>query len=309
MHKIILIATYHGKWPVFFPAFLASCSHNESIDWLILTDCPIPASPPPNVHFEAMQLAELNRVAGKKTGLNIAKGPYSQVDLKPAHGFMFSERLSGYEFWGTCDLDVVRGDIRAFITERHLKNYDVISSRLGKIAGYFTLWRNNDFVNTLFQRCPGYEAAFTNREWARFDEHVMSEFLACHPELGVRLCWDKRLVVGKPELDKQPSGWRWQDGRIYDSSGQERMYIHFLQWKRTIKSIDFDADMRPAAFRVCRRGIWQRPLPAKEIVYERLWHLRQRLKWTFTRPTFDDMPYEEPRGSWSKGRVLGGRSS
>ena len=45
---------------------------------------------------------------------------------------------------------------RAFITERRLENYDVISSRLGKIAGHFTLWRNNDFVNALFQRCPGF---------------------------------------------------------------------------------------------------------------------------------------------------------
>jgi len=79
-----IIATYFGNWPPWFPAFLVSCSANETVDWLVFTDCPEPAWCPPNVHLFSLSMSGLNELAGAKLGLDIGKRLYSQCDLRPS---------------------------------------------------------------------------------------------------------------------------------------------------------------------------------------------------------------------------------
>ena len=49
-----------------------------------------------------------------------------------------------YDFWGYCDIDLIFGNIRKFITDDILDKYDKILSR-----GHFTLFRNKDSINTI----------------------------------------------------------------------------------------------------------------------------------------------------------------
>ncbi len=55
--------------------------------------------------------------------------PYKLVDFRPAFGELFSEYLLQYDFWGHCDLDVIFGDIRAFVTNDITLNYDKLLTR------------------------------------------------------------------------------------------------------------------------------------------------------------------------------------
>lgn len=63
------------------------------------------------------------------------------------YGFLFEDEIKNYDFWGHCDVDLIFGDIRHFITEEVLSNYDRILSR-----GHFSLYRNNDECNRFFLR-------------------------------------------------------------------------------------------------------------------------------------------------------------
>ena len=49
----------------------------------------------------------------------------------------FSEIIADYDFWGIGDIDIVYGDIRSFINDEILNEYDVISSRHDYITGSF----------------------------------------------------------------------------------------------------------------------------------------------------------------------------
>ena len=50
--------------------------------------------------------------------------PYKLCDYKPAYGEIFAPELSGYDFWGYGDMDLVFGDLRAYFTEDKLRKYD-----------------------------------------------------------------------------------------------------------------------------------------------------------------------------------------
>ena len=87
-----------------------------------------------------------------------------------AFGVIFEEYIEGYDFWGHCDIDVIWGDIRAFIGEEVLQNYDIVSCRKDFLAGHLTLWKNAPETNTIFQAVPSYQALFSSRECFSFDE-------------------------------------------------------------------------------------------------------------------------------------------
>ena len=73
--------------------------------------------------------------------------PKKLCDYKPAYGWIFSEYLSEYKFWGYCDLDIIFGDISSFISEQMLEEYDKLYN-----LGHLTIYRNTDEINTMFMK-------------------------------------------------------------------------------------------------------------------------------------------------------------
>jgi hypothetical protein len=268
MHKIRIIGTYFGRWPPWFPAFLLSCAANNGINWLFFTDCPIPPQAHPHISFIPCTLEQLNQMASERLGLRVAKNSYAQVDLRPAYGVLFAPHLQGYQFWGHCDFDVVWGDIRSFITERILETHDILSSRQNRLAGHFNLWRNDPKINTLFRSVPRYREAFAMPTYTRFDEKMMFDHLTAllheDQESAPRIYWPETSVADWPELEKRARGWRWERGKLYDREGQERIYIHFMTWKKSMRKIDFRLGEAPASFSITRRGMWSRQPPPVE---------------------------------------------
>ena len=243
MKSIVFIIPYIGNWPIWFPAFLKSCESNPTIDWLFFTDCDISIQSPKNVKFIKSSLAEIEQLANN-TDLNVQLPNARKIcDLRPAFGLVFKDYIKEYDFWGFCDVDIIWGDIRKFITNDLLDNYDLITSRVGDVSGHFTIIKNSDKNALLFKYTNVYEQVFNDSKHLRFDEvgftNIISELK--HNNL-INVYWDKELLekgiesVAHQEyyLDR----WLYSDGKIYDlfdKEHKEYMYLHFINWKRTMK--------------------------------------------------------------------------
>ena len=76
--------------------------------------------------------------------------------------------IKNYDFWGHCDIDLVFGDIRKFITDDILNYYDKIFFR-----GHLSLYRNIEKMNNLFKlnySGNNFKKVFTNEKIYGFDE-------------------------------------------------------------------------------------------------------------------------------------------
>jgi hypothetical protein len=116
-------------------------------------------------------MPEVEQLATDKLGfqVNLQFG-YKLCDFKPAYGFLFSELLDGYDFWGQSDIDIIYGDIRGFITNEMLEQYDFISIRHDYTTGCFALYRNTGLLNTIFMRSKDYRLVFSSPNHFCFDE-------------------------------------------------------------------------------------------------------------------------------------------
>ena len=151
MYKIGVCIPYFGKFNSFFDVWLLTASYNETIDFLIFSDdvsikkkCDLTH----NVFFKQMTLNQLNvLVASKIHPKAKISRPYKLCDFKPTYGILFEDYLTKYDFWGYCDIDLIFGNIRRFITDDILDKHDHILS-----LGHFSLNRNNSKMNNLFRK-------------------------------------------------------------------------------------------------------------------------------------------------------------
>jgi hypothetical protein len=126
-YTIGMLYCFTGKFPWYFPYFLKTCSYNQSIDFIIITDQPDIYEHTSNVIFIHKTLEEINALATEKLGFATAINyAYKLCDFKPAYAVIFNEIIKSYDFWGLGDVDVILGDIRSFYTNELLKQYDVI---------------------------------------------------------------------------------------------------------------------------------------------------------------------------------------
>jgi len=171
MQKIALINCFFGPLPWYFDFFLKSCCTNETVDFIIFSDSSYNKRLPENVKIVSFNLNDFNQLATQKLNMSIdVKTPYKLCDFKPAYGVIFSEYLRNYDFWGMCDIDVILGNIRSFMTTEILQEYDVISTRHDFVTGWFMLFRNKPEINDLFKKSKDYAKVFTSEIHYCFDE-------------------------------------------------------------------------------------------------------------------------------------------
>jgi hypothetical protein len=170
--KIAIIICWYGPYPWYFTYFIHSCKFNPTIDFIIITDnneCI--NNQPVNVNILHKTLEEIKSIASEKLGFEVnIDYAYKLCDFKPAYGFIFQDIISGYDFWGHSDLDVIYGDIREFLNHEMLDTYDFISLRHEYTTGVFALYRNNEKMNTFFMRSKDYKVVFTNPQHYSFGE-------------------------------------------------------------------------------------------------------------------------------------------
>jgi len=265
--KIGMVYCYIGKWPGYLRLFLESCKYNPSVDFLIFTDCGEPGEHSENVKIIPFTLVEFNTLASLKLGMGIeVKNPYKLCDFKPCYGVIFEDYIQKYEYWGYGDIDVVFGNIRKFITEYMLNNYDIITSGKEFLCGHFTLMRHSLKTNRLFENSIDYKKALQSDEYCSFDE--------CHSwkiEAGMATIIDLRkgayifdctteiesmthvvqrlynkgdLTIHFKNLFRDGSdirvdyslytfNYKWDKGRLTDvENGEEFLYVHLFGLKR-----------------------------------------------------------------------------
>lgn len=171
-YKIGIIVPYFGKFNDYFDLWLMSCKHNPTIQWLLFTDDRTPYEYPTNVFVNYMEFADLVELIKKKYDFHISlETPYKLCDFKVAYGEIFEEYLSGYDYWGYCDTDIIFGDIRKFIPDDILGKYNKLF-----IGGHFSLYKNTKNVNSIYRFNHGlkfyyYKEVFQSSKSFAFDEY------------------------------------------------------------------------------------------------------------------------------------------
>jgi hypothetical protein len=169
--RIAFIIVFFGSVPWYFKFFNKSCSYNPDVDFILVTDIDLTVDLADNITVIRSSLGEISKRFTEKLGfeINIPR-PYKLCDIRPAYGLIFSDVIEGYDFWGYCDIDLVFGNIRSLITVDILNRYDVITIKKEYIAGFFSLFRNNEKINNIFKKSKDYRKVFQEPIYYNFDE-------------------------------------------------------------------------------------------------------------------------------------------
>ncbi|MFT9266286.1 DUF6625 family protein [Oenococcus sp.] len=146
MNKVAIVIPYMGKLPKNTKTFLLSCSYNPEIDWKIFIDqdTEYETFAPSNVTFIKSSLKQIKERIIKITKLksiNLTNG-YKLCDYRPLYGQIFSDFLTGYDYWGYSDMDVVYGDLMKYIKAGIGQHVE----KIGEL-GHLTIIRNSAIAN------------------------------------------------------------------------------------------------------------------------------------------------------------------
>lgn len=248
--SIAILVCYLGKLPWYFEYFIHSCKYNPYISFFIITDDKsFPNEKPANVHFVYKSLEEINKIATRKLGFqtNIKTG-YKLCDFKPAYGYIFDDIVMGYDFWGHADIDIIFGDIRSFITDDLLSNYELISVRHDFLTGQFLLFKNDQKMNTLFTQSKDYKKVLSSEKHYCFDEtnFKWDEFTngIQYTEIDSEIESMTHVVKRMQEQNKLkahfdfliieglPGKLKWERGKIYYKGKFEVLMYHMVLFKK-----------------------------------------------------------------------------
>lgn len=143
---------------------------------------------------------------------------YKICDYKPAYGYLFSELLKPYDFWGTMDIDMIVGDLQTALKKIDLAQLDFLSGLPHYVAGSFFLCRNTPVHNALFMKSRSWKEVFhtpkmvsfteCNRQWAALQKGAylpdlktpvesFTEVLIKEREKGLRVLFDNLVFEPK----------------------------------------------------------------------------------------------------------------
>jgi hypothetical protein len=242
MKSIVIIFPYFGILPVQYKMWRASALKNPTVDFLFFTDADV--EPAENIIVHKMQFEDFQKIVQQAFDFPIMLDrPYKLCEYKQAYGYILQDYIKEYDFWGFGDLDLVYGDLRAFLTE------DVLTHKFLLGWGHLTLLHNDEETNTYFMKlAEGYQNfqdAFTTSKITFFDEYgyngCSDKWRNCRPDD----CWLERPFdnASKPKqsyhFNSLTRGWqcvifkhvdnklfmlRFHNGQL---EKKESLYAHF----------------------------------------------------------------------------------
>jgi hypothetical protein len=264
-----------GPFPDYVPYFIASAKTNTNIKFVVVSDQVESDYTDANVQFLKMDLATLNEKATKATGNTIAiQNSWKINELKPLFGRIFQDLIMDYDFWGWCDLDIIWGRIRNFLTEDILDEFDIITSRKHWTTGHFTLFRNTQESHHFYEYNEGIYSLLNSSEYLAFEE-------CCHRWDGIVRSLDSLRSAGLPismfdivkmlerqkglkvlfrdlirEYPQIPVNYKYDSGKWIDlNNQQEFMYYHLLAIKKLWRFYMPTYGTIPDCYTVTERGI------------------------------------------------------
>lgn len=253
--KILIIIPYFGNFPNYFDFFLKSCKLNSDIEWLIFTDNKQFYDYPNNVKVIYSSFDDIKQTIQNKFDFKISlETPYKLCDYKPAYGYIFSDYIKEYDFWGYCDIDMIFGRIANFINKNLLEEYDKIGH-----LGHLSLYKNKLDINTMFLKASHgkyrYKEVFTNSRIFVFDEWADININTLLLENNKKIYYEENIIDVYPwdsyfnpiHFDLYNRLWRkddkntlikWENGCIFKiqklKKGFEKkecLYAHFQKRK------------------------------------------------------------------------------
>ncbi|WP_069791873.1 DUF6625 family protein [Cyanobacterium sp. IPPAS B-1200] len=257
MKKICFILTFFSnksplkfwkekKFPLYFNYFINTFDYNKEIDLKIFTDISFQEYSFINEHikFYPMSFSAFNKKASKALGLKINPDkPYKVCDLRPSYGIIFEEHLKKYDFWGYCDTDMIMGNLRRFISDDLLNNFEAITSGSGANNphypnGYMMLYENCGKMNNLYSKSKDYRWIFEDKKNYRFDENggdrnIVSMCDVIEQE-QIKICHVPGLVHndGGSFNNNRPWLYVWDKGQLVDTlTDSEVGSLHLMKSK------------------------------------------------------------------------------
>ena len=231
MKSIVIIFPYFGHLPVQYKMWRESALRNTTVDFIFFTDADV--EPAQNIIVHKMTFADFRQLAQKAFVFPVVLDrPYKLCEYKQAYGYILKDYIKGYDFWGYGDLDLVYGDIRAFITDRVLTHKFLLG------WGHLTLMRNDEDANTYFMKqingYQSYKNAFSTSKITYFDEYgykgCSDKWRDCRPED----CWLEWSFdnVSKPKqayhFNSMTRGWQQV---IFEHVGNKLYMLRFHHGK------------------------------------------------------------------------------
>lgn len=168
--RVAFIIPYFGKLPAYFQLFVNSVE-GKPFDVYFFSDCQVPANLPVNFKPVPFTFAQVKELFVQKLDFPVKlEKPYKLCDLKPTLGYVFSDYLAGYEFWGSIDIDTIVGDFGKFITNEVLDQIDFYSGVKQYVSGSFFLVRNEERFNRIFLKSKDWKRVSTEEKNFAFDE-------------------------------------------------------------------------------------------------------------------------------------------
>jgi len=260
MYKIAYVIPYFGVFPKGFSFWLLSCKTNTTIDWLVFTDDKTKYDYPPNVKvnywtFEQMQ-DRVQSIFDFKISL---ERPYKLCDYKPAYGEIFKNELKDYDFWGHCDIDLVWGNIRHFLTDDILDKFEKIG-----FFGHSLLYRNTSEVCARYRKIisgqVNYMDVYSTNNGYAFDEPGMDNIYAflnipVYSEIifANLLKYDYGFYLDQQKDEdlykNEHQIFTWKNGKLIrhylykgESVQEEFMYLHYWCRPTTFKINEYKVD-------------------------------------------------------------------
>lgn len=250
--KKCVITCYFGKLPNYFDLFIMSCGNNREIDWYIITDNYINTAVN-NIKVINCTFCEFTaRIQSRFCFPVELSTPYKWCDYKAAIGYIFPDIISGYDYWGFCDVDLIWGDLSKFYPDQLIKKYDRFL-----INGHIQFYRNKREINELFMKPLGraavYKTVFRSKHNFGFDEEgSISITQICKRNPDIKVYTSKHAIADvcpygnrfrlADTLSKDISYFKIDSGCVFASDGvqeTEYAYVHF-QKRKFVLSADLD---------------------------------------------------------------------
>lgn len=247
MKSIILMIPYFGKLPQFYEAWKITAMHNSTIHFLLFTDDKTVKSEG-NIRVVHLEWQEMVSKIQAFFPFPIAlRAPYKICDFRPAFGEIFCDCINGYDYWGYCDIDLLFGDIRKFITDELLQEYDRFFYN-----GHVSIYKNCEKMNQLYRYIEeeGYPAVNYEECYRSPRAFYFDEFGAMYAKCLINKVkvFDDLKIRRDPIIGKEKFYWEnveeesqfvisWEKGRLYAvHRGQktELLYAHFFRRKFSV---------------------------------------------------------------------------
>ena len=218
--SIRLVVPYFGERPPYLALVVRSMAANPDVYWLLITDAPVPDAPP-NVTRAAVRVRRPRRPhpAATSTSRSAWSARTSCATSGPPSARCSPTELTGYDFWGHCDLDLVFGRIRDHLPAEAFEADKVL------IQGNFALYRNTAEAAGWFRHEVGrvsYRTAMTTPAAQHFDEMAGMHYVLARPRRRVLaasdvifdLSFHRYRTRAEQPPGRDPRRYAWEQGEV-----------------------------------------------------------------------------------------------